>query len=373
MKRSIYIFFIFFILCLVSNAIAAPQIGSVEGTFVYNGSVTLSGTNFGTKSPAAPWLFDDFESTTAADGDSLLNRSPKVGTASWKHFNFGGGLGDPCEYDSSQAYSGTFSAYQFDNDDDGTDGTYEQTIYVDGQATTKRYISYHFRTSGVTVGTWKIDRTTSGDPGGKPPYDASPGYGWGICTYYNDCEAFQAVAGEDGKKCWINAPPSQDTWHRIENYYEISTPDEADGSFVLWIDNKVAESSSGVRQYRMDDLMTATSSCSYPQIDTWMTPIISSNRGDVYTWIDDVYIDNTLARVEIGDNAVFTSCTHRQIQIPTSWSSSSITATVNQGSFKNGDSAYLFVVDGDGNASNGYPITIGNAPPSPPSGLQVVD
>jgi len=92
-------------------------------------------------------------------------------------------------------------------------------------------------------------------------------------------------------------------------------------------------------------------------------------------YIDDPYIQvGTQARIEIGDNVTWVNCTHREIQIPTAWSSSSITATVNQGSFKNGDSAYLFVVDGDGNASNGHPITIGgNAPPSPPSGLQVVD
>jgi len=60
--------------------------------------------------------------------------------------------------------------------------------------------------------------------------------------------------------------------------------------------------------------------------------------------------------------------------MPTTWSDSSIYITVNQGSFKNGDNAFLFVVDKDGNVSSGYPITIAsNAPPSPPSSLKIVD
>ena len=52
---------------------------------------------------------------------------------------------------------------------------------------------------------------------------------------------------------------------------------------------------------------------------------------------------------------------------------------MNQGSFENGDSAFLFVVDEDGNVSSGHPITFGASggeqpsPPSPPSGLKIVD
>ena len=120
-------------------------------------SVSISGSGFGIKSPAAPWLFDDFESHTAQDGDSLLNRFPKVGTATWKFFNFAGGDGSACEFDNSQAWSGTFSAYQYHPP------LIEQTIYVEGQNATRRYISYRFRRAGTAVGTWKIDRTSSGD------------------------------------------------------------------------------------------------------------------------------------------------------------------------------------------------------------------
>ena len=81
--------------------------------------------------------------------------------------------------------------------------------------------------------------------------------------------------------------------------------------------------------------------------------------GGGFLGFDDVYFDNTRARVEIGNVSSWEACTHREIQLPTAWSDNSITITVNQSSFKDGDTAYLFVVDADGNVSNGYPITIG--------------
>ena len=70
-------------------------------------------------------------------------------------------------------------------------------------------------------------------------------------------------------------------------------------------------------------------------------------------FIDDVYVDNSWQRVEVGDNSVFASCTHREIQIPTSWSDTEISVTWNQGSFENYTPVYIFVVDENGDASNG--------------------
>jgi gamma-glutamyltranspeptidase len=96
---------------------------------------------------------------------------------------------------------------------------------------------------------------------------------------------------------------------------------------------------------------------------------------DVYT--DDTYIDTTRARVEIGNAPTWAQSNVREIQIPSAWSNSSITITINQGAFSNGDTVYLYVVDSNGNVnSNGYPVTIGGIsstnPPSPPTGLYVI-
>jgi len=75
---------------------------------------------------------------------------------------------------------------------------------------------------------------------------------------------------------------------------------------------------------------------------------------------DDIYIDNSWARVEIGNNADYNSCTHREIQIPSAWSNNSIAVNVKQGSFASSDKVYLFVVNEDGTPSIGYgPVTFG--------------
>lgn len=64
--------------------------------------------------------------------------------------------------------------------------------------------------------------------------------------------------------------------------------------------------------------------------------------------------------IEIGNASTWAACTHREIQIPTAWTTDEITATINQGSLPDG-TAYLFVVDADGVASDGYEITLSSS------------
>jgi hypothetical protein len=92
--------------------------------------------------------------------------------------------------------------------------------------------------------------------------------------------------------------------------------------------------------------------------------------------LDDVYIANSRARVELANRNTWSGMTHREIQPVTAWSSNSIAIKVNQGSFQIGETAYLFVVDENGVVnSQGYPITIQKAfaPPSAPKGLRIVN
>ena len=80
--------------------------------------------------------------------------------------------------------------------------------------------------------------------------------------------------------------------------------------------------------------------------------------------IDDVYLavgPNSAARVEIGNNEVYSSCTKMAIGTPTSWSSTQIGFTVREGSFRGGDGAYVFVVDANNTPSSGYPVAFGEA------------
>jgi hypothetical protein len=75
---------------------------------------------------------------------------------------------------------------------------------------------------------------------------------------------------------------------------------------------------------------------------------------DIDIWWDDIYVNDTWQRVELCNAAK----DHCEIQVPSSWSDTSITATVNAGAFETGDTAYLYVYDLDGDASAAYTVTI---------------
>jgi hypothetical protein len=85
---------------------------------------------------------------------------------------------------------------------------------------------------------------------------------------------------------------------------------------------------------------------------------------NTYPMFDDIYIatgDQARARVEVGNASIYNSSTNLTILTPTSWGDNSITATVRQGSFTDGESAYLYIVDANGVVNTtGYPITFGD-------------
>jgi hypothetical protein len=90
---------------------------------------------------------------------------------------------------------------------------------------------------------------------------------------------------------------------------------------------------------------------------------------NAFRYFDDLYVDTFWQRVVVGDNIIYADCTNREIQIPTAWSSTDITATYNQGSFANDDPMYLFVIDSEGNVSDG--VLIGDAEPPTATGVSV--
>ena len=149
----------------------------------------------------------------------------------------------------------------------------------------------------------------------------------------------------DGAMCLDNLDGS---WHLFQIYIKQSTTNVADGVYRLWIDGSL----------RFDDstAKTRTTSYYYNRVRLGFFEEVRTNRSDA-VYIDDVYIDNTLARVEIGNQPVFANCTHKEMQIPTAWADDEITITLNQGSFTDAENIYLFVVDSDGNASDGLLVS----------------
>ena len=181
-------------------------------------------------------------------------------------------------------------------------------------------------------------------------------YGWfnnhGQGYYYDNVTDFKNVASMS----YTSAPEDAllwNEWQRLEFYAQrASAPDTADG---VWREQRIGRSGYTFNYTNVKTHLSGN--------DDWRYVTLSSALESVYDGtanlticMDDVYVNTTQARVEIGDNADFASCTHREIQPFTAWSATSATITINQGSFAN-TLAYLFVVDEDGTSTSGYQIT----------------
>lgn len=81
----------------------------------------------------------------------------------------------------------------------------------------------------------------------------------------------------------------------------------------------------------------------------------------------DIYLSYGLQRVMLGNATTYAASTVREYQKPTAWTASSITVTVNAGTFANGATAYIYVCDENNSCnSNGTAITIASGGGSPP-------
>lgn len=86
------------------------------------------------------------------------------------------------------------------------------------------------------------------------------------------------------------------------------------------------------------------------------------NQPNNWRYWADVYLDYSLARVVLANNANLNNATIREPQISSAWSTSSISFSVNLGKFTAGQTAYLFVFDPSGVPNTtGYPITVGGS------------
>jgi hypothetical protein len=77
-------------------------------------------------------------------------------------------------------------------------------------------------------------------------------------------------------------------------------------------------------------------------------------------WLDDLYLDCSRARIELGNAATWAACTHREIQPWTSWADNAVTITVNHGVLAHG-TQYLYAIKPDGTPfnANGHPVVLG--------------
>jgi hypothetical protein len=348
-----------FIFCSVCPGLqAAPGIQDVLGTLAHSEQITISGQNFGTKAQAAPLAFDDFEEGTIGQplnwwytSSTLRGYKPAYSDIS----SFSRGL------HSRQA------AYQH-----FVGGNYNATLKVPGIGDTgaafkKIYISGWLYVAdnapnNPTRNTKLFGlRGPNGFPQGRfdRSFTASSGH-----KYTVDCD------GTANSQDWGLGSSDISTggeWWRVELWLDLGTPNGGDGVYQSRKNLAVWGSDLGPETM-------ITSNCGFDHIVIQPYTATDTNNPDVEFWWDELYVDTTQARVEIGDAPTWRACTHREIQIPKAWSNDKITVQANLGSFPSGETVYLYVVDSAGSVnSNGYPVPTGGPAdiPAAPAGLSI--
>ena len=319
-----------FSLLLASSAFAAPAVTGVSGTLTHGSSVTITGTSFGTKSPAKPLIWADFETD--------LNPTNLGVETSWDAINNMALATDNQPSGSTQSARGDIYATTSVN-------FFLRYQYFDAAyASWKRM--YNWTVSEQNMKFFRIYAV------GSYPNFAMSWHSGGLSI----------VEGCDTTNWGITSgSPSANQWTNEEFVFQASSGlNVYDGIIKYYRD--------GALLHNITDLRTRCTT--YPNelerlyTDNYRSGITPS-PGD-YIYMDDIYIDTTWARVMIGDASTWAAITNREIQPPSAWSTTSITVTLNQGKLVDLDGSWLYVMDANGDAnSSGYLLSDAGCPTCP--------
>lgn len=313
---------------------STPAVSGVSGTIATGESITVSGTGFGTKSPAAPVMWADFES------GAVEETAYCTGTLSKSTYT---SIQTP-----TQPHDSVYVAGGMPNST--ADGLQQIRINVTGSGSDHLYMfvrrywddSNFFDSCGDGAYNLKFARAHPVISSNYPRF---------LHQWAYDAQRAGAEYGDNmtptGSLATSTRPPEED-WYTSE-YVIYQQYVSMGGFFDLYQDGTQVVD------------MTLVSKNDAFQSDFGYYAIVAEPNGcyppiDKYAYFDDFYADDTWARVMIGDASTLSSCTIREIQVPTAWSSTSITVLVNQGMFDSEDPAYLFVIDENNVASAGYAI-----------------
>jgi len=356
---------------------AAPGITALSGTVSDGQNISITGTSFGSTGPNI-LVFDDFELGSNGSNMSDQVRNAKIGT--WRNLASRISPYYPT-YSNIQAHSGSLSLRQNWSSGSGQQEGARWSSPTSNTVFTQVYISF-----------WTYLPTGQNVPSGGigPNWKV-----WWLSTndYFQNDYASEIVTD----------PPSETTIAPVDGsqnraYYGYASFSYPKGRWVRWEGYLTASTSAGtVSLWHTHSGLSRRlfGGANGRTIDNGTTgwqyihfPGFARYDANSNTYYDDIYVatgHGALSRVEIGNASTHSACTNLSVCTVTSWSTTSITATVRAGSFSSGQ-AYLYVIDSTGAVnSTGFPITIGQSttppaepnppadttPPSTPSGVSV--
>ena len=335
---------------------ANPGISSVVGDIKDGELVTINGANFGFKEGYTEFLGGKTGhiETTAPGKD--------VDFGSWRIAD-GNGTDSAAFIVTEGARSGSH-AWRIESD---YNGSVRYDFGSDIPENTDIFISWwvKFDVPEEPIGQWKMFRLSHHndiqDSGTEMVmFNWFAGSGDQLIVRPDRCaEGNKAISYYGG--AYPNTPGE---WVRIDQYVRTSTQGQKNGYSETTLLSDIITTSqwnnSGDTEPQYPSIYTYNSDMRY----RWF--IWQNYRGNgldqLTVMMDDIYIQvGSVARVELGNKPIFEEANVREIQRVKSWDQFRIEIELNQGAFKAGDTAYLFVVDEFGHHGEGFEVTIGGS------------
>jgi len=344
---------------LIEEQKLRPKINSINDKVKHNESFIITGVNFGLKATSEPIKFETFEGF--GEGDNLRDNSTwwntrenlaQVDISSKKSRSVNSLL-------SGEAYVSNNGAPEFWKKEVGFSDT--RKAYVNFWFNPARVQGWNANENGSQFKTFKLLGNVS-DSG----IGSYPGYEFFVWEY-DDPQVIQytvhngVISPTYTDYFEQNCVEFGDVWYNYALQMDFGDIGEVNGDIKLWLSrNGMSYNTVKNENPRLQDVGEPI--MDYVYFHNYLD--VNSDSDGIFntTWYyDDIYIDNSWARVEIGDNPIYEDCTHREIQYINSWSNESINVIFNQGSFNDSEDMYLFIVNEEGIVNyEGYKIVENN-------------
>jgi hypothetical protein len=342
-----------------------PSITAVSGSLT-GPTLTISGVNFGSKPSGPPWKFDSMD---GANGDRLESRgwlvhqntpqpalssvrprpntgattsarlTQTMGNVPW--FGFGNNDGGYMSFTAESAAN--YRPFP-------TPAWIDYWMYFHPPAGSNNYKFFRHHannSSSIPNSFWGMS-----GPGGVTTCD---NFTW---SSFNG----PGILGESAGHPSLGCPVLRDKWVHVQMAFRTGV---TDGQFWMWIDGVEYFSSPNGWQFESVGTQRANFGLESQQL---------TSTGDGEMYIDDFYIDNSYARVELCSGTPWSARGHCETQIPIAWANDAIQVQLNRGSFPSLAGLYLYVVNAQG--AIGTPSASfalgGTTPPQPPASVNCV-
>ena len=307
----------------------APSVTSITGTISHGGSVTLNGSNFGTKPTAAPELWDTIDNIASysglSNGDTIT-------------------VGGSNPYNTNSFFDSGAVKYQDTADSNWTTerrhsrstAQYKSNASASGELGERSWTK-----TDDTIQVWhvKYDRALPNNSVDKiARYSDSANqttrtFTWGTTLQLIFDSPNFLINNNDAGSPWDG---DSGNWNVLLLQFKGSTRQLTVriGDNII-IDNEPWAVASSPMQFNQQ----------------WRTGYDGNGTVTPIWWESDKYIDSSLAAVFVGNASTWAACTNFEMQIPTSWADTAITVTTNLGAFSSSETVYYYVMDNTGNIS----------------------